>query len=33
MGVQIDFSKFRISRMEEGEKIEESFNFVCCIMT
>lgn len=26
MGVQIDFSKFRISRMEEGEKIEESFN-------
>lgn len=26
MGIQIDFSKFRISRMEEGEKIEESFN-------
>lgn len=26
MGIQIDYSKFRISRMEESEIIEESFN-------
>lgn len=26
MNVHIDYSKFRISRMEEWEKIEESFN-------